>query len=125
MSKASRRQKTEAQLRALEDQFSADLVAALRECAAERWGLFGRNDAIAAEIPLLRSYYTDTAEKLIDQGEKIARLQRDLGYPEASGLFVRFLEYRQMHGPNSPGEPKLARQFLRELGVMLEDGRDS
>lgn len=29
--------------------------------------------------------------------------------------FERLLEFRQMQDPNTPGEPKLAKQFLAEL----------
>jgi hypothetical protein len=115
MSRATRQQKSEAHIRTLEEQFSADLVAALRECAAGKWGLFGRNDHLAVQLPLLRSAYTLTAEALIEKGEEIGRLRRRLGMVEPFLLFTRYLEYRQMHSAHSPGEPKLAVQFLAEL----------
>ena len=44
-------------------------------------------------------------------------LRRDLGYTDSHLLFERYLQYRQMRLANTPGEPKLAEQFLREHGV--------
>jgi hypothetical protein len=117
VSRAARRQKLEAQLRSLEEQFSSDLVAALRECAAGTWGLFGQNDALAVEMPLLRSAYMKTAEALIHDGEEIEELRRELGFNEAFNPYKRFVEFRKMRGSNVPGEPKLAVQFLMELEI--------
>ncbi len=51
MSRAARRQKSEVQLRNLEEQFSVDLVVALRECAAGTWGMFGRRDLVIEALP--------------------------------------------------------------------------
>ncbi len=109
MSRSTRLQKQELQLRSLEDQFSTNLIAALRECAAGTWGLFGRNDLL---IGMSRPKIVD---KLIDDGKEIERLRRELGFTEAFHPFKRFLEFRQIQGPNAPGEPKLATQFLKEL----------
>ncbi len=78
--------------------------------------MFGRNDSLAADIPLLRSVYMKTAETLIEQGKQITSLRRSLGYTDGLPLFERYLEYRQMQSANAPGKPKLAIQFLRELG---------
>lgn len=116
MSRSGRREKAEAQLRSLEEQFSSDLIAALRGCAAGKWGMFGQNDHLAAEMPLLRSVYTKAAETLIEQGEQITSLRRSLGYTDSFPLFEQYLQYRQMQSANTAGEPKLAIQFLREVG---------
>ncbi len=117
MSRASRRHKSEAQLRSLEEQFSINLVAALRECAAGTRGLFGQNDALAVEMPLLRSAYMKTANALIRDGDEIEELRRELGFTEAFNPYKRFVEFRKMRGSYVPGEPKLAMQFLEELGA--------
>ena len=119
MSRAARRQKSEAQLRTLEDQFSTNLIAALRECAAGTWGLFGRNDLVidAQPQPLKEMLKSNVAEKLVRGGDKVEALRRELGFTEPFHPYKRFLEFRQMRGSNVPGEPKLAMQFLEELGA--------
>jgi hypothetical protein len=105
-----------------EEQFSTKLGAALREFAAGRGGMFGRNDiAIAAEGQHLReALRSKTAEELLEAGQKIERLRRELGHTESYPVYKRFLEYRQMHGSNTPGEPKLATQFMKELGIKRQ-----
>jgi len=50
-------------------------------------------------------------------GENIEHLRRELGIAEPFPLFRRYREYCQMKGSNVPGEPKLAMEFLKELGV--------
>ncbi|HEX3742881.1 MAG TPA: hypothetical protein VHW09_03090 [Bryobacteraceae bacterium] len=95
-----------------------DLIAALRECAAGKWGMFGRNDAVIERQPepvreMLRS---GVGERLLEAGGNVRGLRRELGYSEPFKPFERYLEYRQMWSANSPGEPKLAAQFLAELG---------
>jgi len=119
MSRASKREKAEVQLQTLEAQFSADLVAALQECASGRWGMFGQNDAVieSQPKPLRDMVASCVAARLIEDGENIRRLRRELGHAESFSPFERFLQYRKMHGANSPGEPKLAAQFLAELGI--------
>lgn len=106
-------------MRSLEEQFSIELVGALRECAAGTWGLFGRNDQVieAQPEPLKEMLKSKRAEKLIEDGDEIERLRRELGFTEPFSLYRRFLELRQMRGSNVPGEPKLAIQFLEELRV--------
>ena len=110
MSRSARHQKFEAQLRTLEQQFSTDLIKALRDCAAGKWGMFGRYDAaLESEHPYLRDRLkSKVAENLIAQGEEIVRLRQELGYVEPFSPFERYLHYRQMRSANTPGEPKLA-----------------
>jgi len=117
MSRKSRREKAEHHLRDLEQQFLTDLISALRDCAAGRWGLFGHNDHIAQNVPYLRSHYIDTAQRLIEQGEVITRLRDELGFTDSFPPLERYLQYRQLTSANAPGEPKLAVQFLKELGI--------
>ena len=84
MSRSGRRQKSEAQLRTLEDQFSTDLVAALKECAAGRWGLFSvRNDAVIERQPgpLREMLQSDVAAHLIQAGGAISTGTSKAGAP--------------------------------------------
>jgi len=120
MSRTARRQRTEEQLRSLEEQFSTNLIAALRECAAGTWGMFGQSDLVikAQPQPLSEMLKSRVAEGLIAEGDEIERLRQELGFTEPFQAFKRFLEFRQMRGSNVPGEPKLATQFLKELGAV-------
>jgi len=117
MSRSTRRQKSEAHLKSLEDQFSTNLIAALRECARGTWGMFGRNDsAIAGQGEDVREILkSKAAEELLAAGEEVERMRRELGFTEPFQPFKRFVEFRQMKGSNVPAEPKLAVQFLEEL----------
>ncbi len=118
MSRASRREKAEAQLRTLEEEFTDHLVSALRDCAAGRWGMFGSYDGLIENEPNLGKWLkSGIAERLIEDGDRINGLRQELGYAENFPLFERYLEYRKKHSANSPGEPKLALQFLNELGL--------
>ena len=121
MSRSSRRQKLEAKLRSLEDQFSSNLVAALRECASGTWGMFGRNELMIEAQPkwFKKRFGPTIVQKLIDGGDEIERLRREPGLTEPFLPFRRFLEFREMRGSNAPGEPKLAVQFLEELGIRV------
>jgi hypothetical protein len=117
VSRSGRREKAEAQLRKLEEQFSKDLVSALRECAAGKWGMFGRNDEVIEADPLRDMLKSKIGEQLIEQGEAVVALHERLGLTEPFWPFRRYLQYRQSRGSNTPGEPKLALEFLRELGT--------
>jgi len=118
MSRSTRREKAEIQLRTLEEQFRANLVAALRDCAAGRWGLFGCYDAIAEvqSAPLREMLTTNVAAQLIELGAEIECERKRLGHSDPFRPLQRYLEYRKMWSPNALGEPKLAAQFLNELG---------
>jgi hypothetical protein len=119
MSRSARRQRQEAQLRSLEEQFPNNLVAALRQCAAGKWGMFVQNDTvIATEGKNLRERLKSTvSDELLEAGKEIERLRRELGDTDPLHPFRRYLEYRKRRSGNSPGEPKLAMQFLEELGL--------
>ena len=121
MSRATRRQKTEQRLRLLEAQFTETLIAALKDCASGRRGIFGQNDkSIACEPPSLGEILkSKDAEFLLAQGEEIVRLRRDLGVEEEFPLLPRYLFYRQLRSSNTPGEPKLALEFLTEIEIEL------
>jgi hypothetical protein len=98
MSRSVRRSKAEARLAQLETEFVQRLTAALREYAAGRWGLFGQNnDLLSVKSP---------AVDLIALGEDIGGVRAELGLRESFMPFERFVLYREMRGPNTPGEPK-------------------
>jgi len=119
MSRSTRRQKSEAHLKSLEEQFSVNLFDALRGCAAGRWAMFGQNGGVIAgqEKDVREMLKSKVAEELLRAGEEIERMRRELGFTESYQPFKRYLEFRQMRGSNVPGEPKLAVQFLEELGI--------
>jgi hypothetical protein len=119
MSRATRRQKTEHQLRLLEEQFSENLIVALRNCAAGKVRIFGHDDmSIAAEPRALQDVLkSKEAETLLGQGDEIMRLRRQLGETEDFQPYQRYVYYRRLRSSNSPGEPKLAIRLLQELGT--------
>jgi hypothetical protein len=106
----------ERQLAALEDLYRELLLAALRNCARGRYGLFARNDhALSQYGAQLRARLEDPAvAELLDLGAKIDRLRHGAGL-EPFQLHERLLKMRSSHDSNTPGEPKLARQWLDEL----------
>ena len=86
--------------------------------------MFGQNDAVIENDPLREMLKSTVAERLLEDGKAVERLRQELGFTEPLQPFKRFLEYRQMHGSNALGEPKLAVQFLRELGAEPLEGRN-
>ena len=118
MSRSTRRQRSESQLRTLEQQFSTDLITALRDCVAGKWGMFGQNDeALESEKRLLRERLKSTvAENLIAQG----KAKRSCGCGENSDtLTVLPCSSATWSigrcGRQRTGKTKLAVEFLREL----------
>jgi len=107
MTRSTRLYKSEAKLRTLEHQFSNDLIRAMRDCAAGKWGMFGQNDtALESETRGLRERLKSTvAESLMAQGETIIRLRRDLGFTDGFPLFERYLQYRKR--PTNPSSQKV------------------
>jgi len=97
-----------------------DLIAALNECAAGKWGVFGRNDAVIEDQPkpLREVLRSSESAQLIRDGESIRELRQELGFVDPFLPFERYLHFRQMHAANSPGEPKLAAELLAELGII-------
>ena len=86
--------------------------------------MFGQNDAVIENDPLREMLKSTVAERLLEDGKAVERLRQELGFTEPFQPFKRFLEYRQMQGSNTPGEPKLAVQFLKELGMERLEGRN-
>lgn len=96
----------------LEFDFRERLVACLRECANGRWGLFEQNSkGKLAQLPTWPE-----ADELKATVAQINELRSRFG--QTNPLSVRFLEYCAMRGQNVKGEPKLARQFLTEIGEV-------
>jgi len=104
------------QLEALEALYRDLLVAALRRCAEGEWGLFGHNDAALADLGKLGDrLLSKAATDLLALGAEIETLRHKLGYAEPFPLHARLMRMRTSADANTPGEPKLARQWLDEL----------
>jgi hypothetical protein len=101
----------------LELDFKHALIEALEQCCSGVWGLFGQSDNAIANLPrrLRERLASGDAAKLLELGDEIERLRAELGMPPHE-LYQRFLEYRRRRDANAPGEPKLARQMLDEIG---------
>jgi hypothetical protein len=97
------------QLQALNDAFRALLLPSLEECARGRWGLFGQNQSRDAE----NSLEWPEAEKVRELAVSIQALLAQSG--ERSALCDEFLDLCTMHGESNPGEPRLARAFLKRI----------
>ena len=79
--------------------------------------MFGQNDHLTS-LPRTRGgYESPDAEALMDMMAEIDKLRKQLGFSETSAVCERFIAYRNLRGDNVPGEPKLAKRLLDELGV--------
>jgi hypothetical protein len=106
MSREARRSKEEHRLKQLERDYIDLLDAALCECRAGAWGLFGQNDHLLK--------LGGPANTLISMGDAIRRARSELGIIEAFEPHTRYMHYRSLRGPNVPGEPALAEQLWHE-----------
>jgi hypothetical protein len=97
------RRSYERQLAAFEASYRELLLSALQKCAKGQWGLFGHNR--------LRD---PSADELLELGSEIERMRRKCGL-ESFPHHDRLLQMRSSHHSNTPGEPKLAQQWLDEL----------
>jgi hypothetical protein len=99
------------QLEPLTQAFREQLMACLEECAAGRWGLFTDFEHVSEEVARHRAW--PEAARL---RELAFALQSILAQSEESdALCDQFLDLCSIHGENDPGEPKLARAFLKEI----------
>jgi hypothetical protein len=105
-----RRSSKDQRLENLEFEFRPRLIACLRECAAGRWGLFGQKTTRDSA----KNIAWPEAEELKRMAEEIKALTSEFG--QLNPLAEKLFEYCSMRGSNIKGEPKLARQFLTELG---------
>jgi hypothetical protein len=118
MSRTSRQQRLVTRLHSRESDFQATLIEELRACAAGEWGMFGQNEGAYATLGGRTRKLVSSVEKdLLARATEIERLRDELGHTEPFPLSRRYREYRDMRGPNAPGEPKLAKLFLQELGL--------
>jgi hypothetical protein len=108
-SKRARIQKS--RLDDLEAEFEQSLIRVLKECAAGRWGLFGQNEHLEER----RYLHWPAAEDLRRRAKQIHILRAEFGQPNS--VVERFLHYCALRGANVPGEPKLAKAFLDEIGT--------
>lgn len=106
----------ERQLEALEASYRELLLSALQTCAEGRWGIFARNELALSRLGagLCLRLLDPAVEELLELGSKIERLRRKFGL-EPFPLHERLLRMRSSHDANTPGEPKLAQQWLEEL----------
>jgi len=110
MNGSKRERIQQSRLDELESDFEEFLVSLLKECAAGRWGLFGQNDPLDAAKYL----YWPEAEALKQRAHQIHALHEASGQPNA--MVERFLHYCALRGANVPGEPKLGKALLDEIG---------
>ena len=104
----------------LERDYEAMLQSELEKCVAERsWGLLGQNDNPMSSYPSLKTF-ASAASELLAVGDEIESLRAEL-VMEPFRLHQRYLAYREMRGPNTPGEPKLAQAFLEEFADYADD----
>jgi len=113
MSRADRLERLDGQRLDAEAEFSALLIAALRETAAGSWGLFGHNSDKFA-----RKAWDPRVSELTELGEQIDAMRATLGL-EPYALFAEFLASRGPVASNAPGEPKQAKSWLTRLGEDL------
>ena len=96
----------------LESEFEPLLISCLRQAANGRYGLFGQNDHLDPE----HRYWTwPEAQRVVEMAEEIRALRSEAG--ELNDSAERLLHFRSLCGPNVPGEPKLAKEFLLQLEV--------
>ncbi len=107
----------QAQLSSKEAQFNVLLRTCLAECADGRYGLFGQN---AYADPDDRYWAWPEAKRLRGLAVEIRDARSLTG--ELNPMAEKLLELCRLRGPNVPGEPKLAAQFLSELQDQIHVG---
>src|SRR5262245_22757735 len=105
----------ERELKSLEAEFRYKLVIALRRCASGYWGLFGQRDLVEPELS--RRFRPPELDELLSSGQAIEDIRDNLCVPDVFPLFERLKRMRAMKGANVLGEPRLAREWLAELGA--------
>lgn len=105
-----RAEQTQAQIDAMEADYVATLTAALRDCAAGKPGLFGRNEHIRLGLKARPQVVND----LLGLGEEIDRLRKRFGL-KPFALAGDFAAARGKAPPDEPAEPRLAQDWLKRL----------
>lgn len=112
----NRRNKLQRLQMALESEFRNRLVTALRACADGKWGLFGQRLRFDSLPDWIREVcQSKDAEGLLALGEELDAVRQKLGIAERFDLYQKFLSLRAISGPNAPGEPRIAQEWLLEL----------
>ena len=98
------------QLDSMNRAFADQLTACLEECARGRLGLFSDRE-LAADERGSRAW--PEAGQLRTLGFALEAILRQEG--ERSALLEEFLDLCTIHGESDPGEPRLARLFLKRI----------
>lgn len=96
------------QVDALNQAFRSMLLPCLEECAHGRSGLFGHNSSHGDETG-----QWPEAEKVRELAISVQAVLAQSG--ERNALCDEFLDLCTMHGEYHPGEPRLAREFLKRI----------
>lgn len=112
MAKIDRMERLDAQRVDLEAEYRAKLVAALKEAAAGKWGLFGHNEHLFRKAAL-----PTVVAELRDLGEEIDAM-RDRLMLEPFALHAEFMASRGRVSAQAVGEPKQARAWLERLSAQ-------
>lgn len=111
MARADRLERLDIRREELEGEYRLILVAALRDTAAGRWGLFDhQQDRIA------RARTAPVLVRLNALAEEIGDMRDRLGL-ESFDLHQRFLSARGPAAPDAVGEPRQARAWLDAMGL--------
>ncbi len=112
MSRATRREKAEHELAALEERFRTTLIDGLREASQGYLGIFGDNEFLDQSI-----YRSAARKELLDLMTEISDMRTGLGFVDPFDLGARYFALCKRSGPNDPGERKRAQTFLEELAA--------
>jgi hypothetical protein len=112
-----RRAKKLKELASLEQEFRSKLVRALERCASGAWGLFGQNDHLADSPSGLvdAEFEGSGAKEIVELGEAINSLRRELGDAAAFPPYASFLSLRGRKDGNALGDARLAKEWLDRL----------
>jgi hypothetical protein len=101
----------ETRLAEIESEFRPLLPCCLQECAHGRWGLFGQNDHLD---PDGRYLGWPEARRLRDLAQEMQSIRLEFG--QTDEICERFIQLCSQRGSNVPGEPRLAAEFLSQIG---------
>ena len=111
MAKADRLERLDVRREELEAEYREALIAALRETASGRWGVFGHNDDRWA-----RANAQPAIDRLEELADDIDRLRSQLSL-DVFALHREFMAARGKPAADAVGEPKQAKARLEQLGA--------
>ena len=111
MAKADRLERLDVRRAEMEDEYRVALIAALKETAAGRWGLFDHQKDKAA-----RARTAPVVAELSEMADDIDRMRDQLGL-EPFNLHPSFMAARGPVASDAVGEPKQALAWLEKLGA--------